>query len=79
MTSNLAGYNVGFHDGLAVAVTLARAGCNVEDIATLLDEGDPAVTNPAAYQDLLHELRSTLETDLMDLNSGRSDARGAVP
>ncbi len=69
MTSN--GYKRGFSDGLVVTLTLLRAGCSAEDLATLLNEEDPALADPMAYQDLLAELRRELQTDGIVPDDGR--------
>lgn len=60
-------YNEGFHDGLAAAVSLARAGCSGDDLSLLLDS-DPARMDPRGYSDHLSELRAVL--DMSGLFSG---------
>jgi len=54
-------YQLGFTDGMTVAVTLARAGASPDDIGLLL-ERDPGKTDPREYSDQLGQLRAILDT-----------------
>ena len=56
-------YDDGLADGRRMAVNLIRAGASVDAIAALLPGGDPALLDPAGYQDTLRELRRLMKTD----------------
>ncbi len=58
-TSPATGYEAGFHDGLAAAVDLGRAGAGPDQVALLLAD-DPATIDIRAYSDYLGELRAIL-------------------
>jgi hypothetical protein len=55
-------YTKGFELGIAAAVTLSRAGCSADRLATAI-QSDPGRADPRGYCDLLGEIRRELGTD----------------